>query len=160
MSDALQITIDGTALREALEGESLKAQMRGFVKAAARISADHIRTEMQGRLRRQLRGGSTGLTEASITVVGDRTGWGWIVETMRDPFPMLPRWLEFGTKQGRPGSHASAPRPFFFASATLEERAHLERVAAAIQAALSEHGLGPNQAQGSYSPSPTGGGLL
>lgn len=147
-------------MREALEGESLKAKIRQFVRGASKISADHIRNEAKARLRRQLIH-PTGVTEASIVVKSDKSGWGWVVTTERDPFAALPRWIEFGTKQGKPGSHASAPRPFFFDSARLEERAHRERVSAAIGSALGEYGLGEGQVAAVDRPmSPGGTGLL
>jgi len=129
------IEIDATRMREALEGESLKQVIKGFVKTAAKVSADHVCAEAKARLLRQLSATSTGATVAGIVVKSDRTGWGWIVDAGNLHTPMLDRWLESGTKH----MHA---RPFFWASAKLEEPAHLGRIQAAVQAALSEYGLG------------------
>ena len=129
------ITIDGTALRAALEGESLKAEIKSFVKVAARISADHIAREAAARLERQLSGTSTGATVAGIVVRSDRTGWGWVVQSGHARTPKLPFYLERGTRH-------MAARSYFDASAQLEESAHYTRVQGAIQAALSVHGLG------------------
>lgn len=137
MPNSFTIEIDGAAMREALEGESLKAQIGVFVKAAARISADHIAAEAAARLQRQLSGTSSGRTLAGIRVKS-AGAWGWTVDAGNVAQPMLDRWLEFGTKHMR-------ARPFFFDSARLEEQAHRERVSNAIQAALSEHGLGAQQ---------------
>lgn len=122
-------------IREALEGESLKSVIKGFMKAASRVSADHIAVEAAARLERQLSGTSTGETVAGIVVKSDRTGWGWVVDAGNVSQPMLDRWLENGTKH----MHA---RPFFWDAARLEEQAHLGRIQAATQAAISEFGLG------------------
>ena len=138
MPSSFTIEIDGAKMREALEGESLKAVIKTFVKAAARISADHIQVDAAARLERQLSGTSSGRTVAGIKVLSDRTGWGWVVDAGNLSQPMLDHWLENGTKH----MHA---RPFFDASAQLEQAAHAERVRAAIQAALSEYGLGESR---------------
>jgi hypothetical protein len=138
VADGFAITIDGAAMREALQGESLKAEIKGFVKAASRISADHIADEAAARLARQLSGTSSGTTVAEIAVQSARDGWGWVVVSGNTRTPMLPRWLEAGTR------HMKA-RSYFNSSALLEEAAHHERIAAAIQAALSVHGLAEGQ---------------
>jgi hypothetical protein len=138
MVEGFTIEIDGAAMREALEGESLKAEIKAFVKAASRISADHIAHEAEARLARQLSGTSSGATLAGITVQSDRTGWGWVVLSSNPRTAMLPRWLEAGTR------HMKA-RSYFNSSALLEEAAHDARIRAAIQAALSVHGLGDGQ---------------
>jgi len=122
-------------IREALEGESLKTVIKGYVKVASRISADHIAVDAAARLERQLSGTSSGETVRGIVVKSDRTGWGWIVDAGNLSTPMLDRWLENGTKS----MHA---RPFFYSSAQLEEQAHLGRIQAAVQAAISQYGLG------------------
>jgi len=139
MPDAdFTIAIDGTALREALEGASLKTEIKGFVKAAARISADNIAREAAARLDRQLSGTSTGATVKGIRVRSDRTGWGWVVQSEHPDTHKLPFWLDTGT------THMKA-RDYFRSSSQLEEAAHHARVQAAIQAALSVHGLGDGQ---------------
>lgn len=135
MAQSFTIEIDGAQMREALEGESLKAVIKTFVKSAARVSADRIAQEAAARLERQLSGHSTGATVRGIVVKSDRTGWGWNVDAGNVSTPMLDRWLENSTK------HMTA-RPFFYSSAQLEEQAHHSRVSAAVQAAISEYGLG------------------
>lgn len=138
MANSFTIDIDGTAMREALEGESLRTVIKSFIKAASRVSADHIRDEAEARLLRQLSGTSSGRTVAGIVVKSDRTGWGWNVDAGNVAQPMLDRWLENGTKK-------MGARPFFYESATLEEQAHYSRIQAAIQAALSQYGLAEGQ---------------
>ncbi len=135
METNFSIDVDMTRVREALEGESLKAVIKSFITVASRVSADNIAREAKDRLQRQLSGHSTGETAKGIVVKSDRTGWGWIVDAGNVHTPMLDRWLESGTVTMR-------PRPFFYSSAKLEESAHLGRVQAAVQAALSEYGLG------------------
>lgn len=137
MANSFTIDIDGALMREALEGESLKAEIAVFVKVASRVSADHIAVEAAARLLRQLSGTSSGRTVAGIKVKS-AGAWGWIVDASNLETPMLDRWLESGTK------HMGA-RPFFWDSVRLEEAAHTERVRAAILAALSERGLGADQ---------------
>lgn len=144
MSNSFTIDIDGAAMREALEGESLRAVIKSFIKAASRVSADHIRDEAIARLLRQLSGTSTGVTVAGIVVKSDRTGWGWNVDAGNLTQPMLDRWLESGTKN-QSGAKRMGARPFFYESATLEEQAHYGRIQAAIQAALSQYGLAEGQ---------------
>jgi hypothetical protein len=140
MANSVSITVDPNALAESML--TLSQALKPFIKVASRISADNIAREAQARLARQLSGHSTGETLAGIKVKSDRTGWGWIVDAGNATQPMLDRWIESGTKQGKPGSHSSPPRPFFWASAQLEEQAHLGRVRAAIAAGMSEHGIG------------------
>ncbi len=127
------IDVDTAALTEALL--TLPQALKPFVKAAARISADNIAREAATRLQRQLSGTSSGRTVAGIVVKSDRTGWGWIVDAGNLTTPMLDRWLENSTK-------TMAARPFFWASAKLEEAAHASRIQGAVAAGLSEHGLG------------------
>lgn len=138
MPNSFTVDIDGAAMREALEGESLKAVIKTFIKVASRTSADNIAREAAARLQRQLSGTSSGRTVAGIEVISDRTGWGWVVDAGNVAQPMLDRWLENSTKNMR-------ARPFFYDSARLEAGAHTERIRTAIQAALSEYGLGEGQ---------------
>lgn len=138
MPNSFTIDVDGTAMRDALEGESLRAVIKGFIKVASHTSADNIAREAKARLQRQLSGTSSGQTVAGIVVKSDRSGWGWIVDAGNTRMPMLDRWLESGTKK-------MAARPFFWESARIEQQAHVDRVRAAIQAALSEYGLGDGQ---------------
>lgn len=139
MPNSFTIDIDATKMREALEGESLKAVIKGFIKVASRQSADNIAADAKARLERQLSGTSTGATVAGIVVKSDRTGWGWIVDAGNLSTPMLDRWLENAFK------NVSRRKPFFYDSARLEEQAHLERIRGAIRSALSEYGLAEGQ---------------
>lgn len=134
------IDVDAIALRANLEG-SLVEQLKPFCAVAAKVSADHIRDEAVARLTRQLSGAPSRHpppTVDQIKVKSDRTGWGWLVDAGNIAQPMLDRWLEFGTTR----MHA---RPFFADSARLEETAHFGRIQAAVQAGLSEFGLGERQ---------------
>lgn len=159
MAGSLSITIDGAAAREALEGESLRAVVRSFIKAAARVSADNIQREAKNRLQRQLSGHSTGDTVEGIVVLADRSGFGWIVDAGNARMAPLPRWLEGDPALGG-FKNVKRRKPFLMISAALEEDAHERRVADAIQAALLEYGLGPNQTAPTSSASPGGSGLL
>lgn len=144
MPNSFTITIDSEKMHEALEGESLRTVIKGFIKGASRVSADRVKADAQARLLRQLSGTSTGETVASIVVKSDRTGWGWILHAGNETTPMLDRWLEKGTKTQSGGTRMAA-RPFFWDSVRLEEQAHLSRVRDAVDAALSEYGLGEFQ---------------
>lgn len=133
MRNSFTIDVDATALKATLL--RLDQIVKPFIKVASKISADHICADAKARLLRQLSGTSTGQTVAGIVVKSDRTGWGWIVDAGNVSTPMLDHWLESGTER-------MAARPFFYASAKVEEQAHGERIRAAIHAALSEQGLG------------------
>jgi len=133
--NSVRVSLDPNDVREKLDGQTLAHALQPFVKAASRVSADHVCAEAKARLQRQLSGTSTGVTVAGIVVKADRSGWGWIVDAGNVTTPMLDRWLESGTVHMR-------ARPFFFASAQLEQSAQLSRVQSAVHAALSEYGLG------------------
>jgi len=62
-------------------------------------------------------------------------GDGHVVFVKRSWMPMLPRWIEYGTKFIR-------PRPFLHPSARLEAANHERRIASAIEVAIHEQGLG------------------
>ena len=132
MPNSVTVEVDGTSARTALL--TLSQAVQPFVKAAARISADHIAVEARARLDRQLSGTSTGATVRGITVRSSG-GWGWVVLAGNAREPLLPQWLERGTS-------AMGARPFFRSSARLEEDAHVRRIAGAIAAAIHEHGFG------------------
>jgi hypothetical protein len=143
MPNSITVSIDPNRVAEQLDGETLTTALKPFVKVASRISADNVCAEAKARLQRQLSGTSTGVTVENISVKSDRTGWGWIVDAGNPVTPMLDRWLE-----GRGHSGFKNPlrhKPFFWASATLEESAHRARIHAAVQAALSQYGLGEGQ---------------
>jgi hypothetical protein len=138
MANTITVSCDPTELLARLDGQTLGQALAPFVKAAARISADRIVVEAAGRLSRQLSGTSTGATVAGIKVRSSGA-YGWSVVSGNAKVPMLPRWLENKFKaQGR-------RKPFLMASATLEQTAHTKRIDAAIQAGLSEYGLGDEQ---------------
>jgi hypothetical protein len=135
VADTITITCDATDLRAKLDGLTLGKALAPFIKVAARVSADHIAVEAAARLSRQLSGTSSGTTAAGIKVKSSGA-YGWVVVSGNAKVPMLPRWLEGAFKaQGR-------RKPFLMASATLEQTAHTDRVDAAIQAGLSQYGLG------------------
>ena len=134
MADVIAVTCDPTDLLAKLEGETLTQALKPFIKAAAKISADHIASEARARLDRQLSGTSTGATVGGIRVKS--VGIGWVVLSENARVPMLPRWLEGAFKD------VARHKPFLMASATLEQAVHTERISAAIAAGLSEYGLG------------------
>jgi len=135
VADGITVTCNATELREKLDGLTLGKALAPFIKGAARVSADHIAAEAAARLARQLSGKSSGATVAGIKVKSSGA-FGWAVVSGNAKVPMLPRWLEGAFKaQGR-------RKPFLMASATLEQTAHTNRIDAAIQAGLSEYGLG------------------
>lgn len=100
-----------------------------YVKEAAGVTAERIATEARARVARR-----TGVTLAGIGVREDASGLGYLVVADRQQFPLLPAWLEYGTK------HMNA-RAFFGPSARLEEGPHMRRIEDAIDKALSDvHG--------------------
>lgn len=122
------VTVDAESLLQALR--HLGPAAEPHIKAASRVTANRIADEARRRVRRR-----TGKTAEGIVVRDDFTGKGSIVAAERNPFPNVPLWLEFGTVRMRPS-------PFLFNSARLEESAHLERIARALQDAINEQGLG------------------
>ena len=72
---------------------------------------------------------------AGIRAEPARGGNGFVVLSEREPFPSLPFWLEKGTKR-------MAARPYFFASALLEESSHRRRIEDALREAIEAKGLG------------------
>ncbi len=134
MAEILTVSCDPTELLARLDGQTLGNALKPFIKVASKVSADHIAQEAAARLARQIRGPSSGRTVAGITVKS--SGMGWVVRAGNLAVPMLPRWLE-GAFQ-----NVARHKPFLMASAALEESAHRERIDGAIQAGLSEYGLG------------------
>ena len=139
MSQKNTITIDMN-LDEVLANldVAINVALKPFLRGAARVSADHLRGEMQARLSRQLSGTSTGFTASSIKVSPDRTGWGWVVQSGNVRTPMLPWWLERGTRK-------MAARAYFDHSILLEDSPHRRRMELAINACLSQYGLAQGQ---------------
>jgi hypothetical protein len=139
--NSFTVTVDDmTALTASLV--SLPESLKPGVSAAAFISATNIRADAIARLERQLvpgvgkgfGGHPTGETASGILVNPLRNGWGWIVDAGNVTTPLLDRWLEKGTEN-------MPARTFFYAGAQLEQQAHADRIAAAIQAVTAQ-GLG------------------
>lgn len=139
MADRILAELEDAAVRTILEG--LGASAQPYVDAASKETANAIAREAKARLHRQLGPNATGTTEAHIAVRPSAYGSGFIVIAEREPEPMLPRWLEKGTKK-RDSTHANYARPFFYVSAEIEAGAHYRRIGEAIQHAIDEKGLG------------------
>ena len=135
MSQLLTIDVDASGLIAALLEVGERAEVP--LKRAAYASANSIAREAKLRVAR-----ATGKTQAGIVVEEADHGNGYVVLATRSPFPTLPLLIEKGTQRGRPGSHTSAARPFFDASARLEEAPHRRRVIEALNDAIREAGLG------------------
>lgn len=131
--DGFTTDVDARGVLAALD--RLGAAADRYVKAAAKETADAVAREMTARLARQLGPDATGETVRGIVVVEDASGTGYLVVATNARMPNLPFWLEQGTKH-------MAARPFFYASALLEEGPHRRRIVAALQAAIEESGLG------------------
>lgn len=145
MSDFFQAdanTPETAALIAALDRLPDVMQER-HTKPAAKVTADNIAREARARVRRR-----TGRTAAGITVEESHDGQGYVVLPFNEQFELaiisagndqqpenLPIWLEFGTR-------FMTARPYFFASARLEEGAHDRRMRQAIQNAIDDVGLG------------------
>lgn len=141
MADAISIDADVDELLEALH--QLGEAAEPLVNEAARETAGAIDLEASARLRRQLGPKATGKTVDSIIHEPAYDGNGFIVAVERDPYPELPYWLEKGTRRGdRPNRATTAPRPYFWVSAELEEGAHFRRVEEAVQEAIEASGMG------------------
>ncbi len=153
MADGFEIAIETDPAMAALT--SFGDAALKYTKPASKISADAIQAEARRRVAR-----ATGHTAEGILVREDFTGTGYIVYTederidrtpipgstqQRSAFLAMPHvalYLEKGIRQGKPGSHTAAPRPFFFVSAQLEQAAHERRIGDALQQAADERGLG------------------
>lgn len=140
MADGVTFEMDTTEVIAALTALGDVAQP--FINAAAQATADAIVREAKSRLQRQLGPNATGATVEGITSRPAYNNDGFIVIAEREPFPNLPFWLEKGTKKGKPRSHTSAAKPFFYASVLLEEGAHYARIVDAVQQAIDAQGLG------------------
>jgi HK97 gp10 family phage protein len=125
----MTITADVAGVLQALDRLGAEVAQR-HVQAASRVTANKIDEEARRRVRRR-----TGKTAEGITVRDDFTGKGSVVVAERRPFSNLPGWLEHGTVHMRAS-------PFLFNSARLEEGAHLQRIARALQDAIDEQGFG------------------
>lgn len=115
--------------------QQLPDAMQDALKELALETAERIVTEAQSRLDRALSGASTGLTRQGIRVEPARDHDGYVVVARRNPYPILPYWIEKGTQ------HMPA-RPFFDIAAQLEEANYRRRVIQVLQQAMDEAGLG------------------
>lgn len=150
MADRITADTDSATLLATLDDLGPSAQP--FINAAAQVTAVEILAEMRTRLARQLIGASKptpsrpdlgqGLTLAGLTSRVAADGNGVVIVDERDPYPMLPYWIERGTKRHDPHSHTAAARPFFDISAQLSQGSHERRIAEALQAAIDAKGLG------------------
>ena len=131
MADRLTISVDVRALLAALD--QLGPAAERHVHRAARITAEQIRDEASGRVRR-----ATGKTAGAITIEEAPPplgGYRVFVGAVLGRAANLPQWIEFGTRR-------MEARPFLFSSARLEEGAHLRRISEAMTKAIAETGLG------------------
>lgn len=126
------IEVDRTDLHLALT--TLGKEIDKELFEVSRVTANAIDREASSRLARQLGPNATGKTVAGITVIPLGTV-GHAVVAERNPYPILPYWLEKGTEKMR-------PREFFDVAVKLEESAHLRRVDEAVQRAINAKGLG------------------
>lgn len=121
------IDVDTTALVAALD--AVPAAIHAHLKAAAKMTAEHIATEARARIRRR-----TGRTGDAITVEETHSGDGYIV-FVGNGRQHIGSFLEFGTR-------FMTDKPWLFPSARLEEGAHDRRAREAVQAGIDEKGLG------------------
>jgi hypothetical protein len=135
VANTITVSCDATVLLAKLDGLTLGKALAPFIKGAAKVSADHIAAEAAARLSRQLSGTSSGATVAGIKVKSSGA-LGWVVVSGNAKVPRLPRLLERSFK------NVARRKPYLMASAALEQSAHTDRIDAAIQAGLSEYGLG------------------
>lgn len=126
MASLISISVDPRGAIDALT--RLGPAVERHLMTAARVTAEAIKREAQGRVARR-----TGRTQAGITAEPAQDGTGYVVyvQTPEDGWPNLDIGLEFGTKY-------MSPRPFLHASAQLEQGPHLRRIEDAIQAAIDE----------------------
>lgn len=129
MADSLVIDVDARAVLAMLD--QLWDAARDRLDAAARETAEAVRTEARARLARQTAG--TGRTAEAITIDTIKGGYRVYVGEVSGRARNVPYWLEEGTVRMR-------PRPFMRSAAVLEEGPHLRRVRAALQAAVDEVG--------------------
>jgi hypothetical protein len=131
----MSISVEDADLLAALG--RMSSTIARFTMPAAKATADNVVAEAQRRVAR-----ATGQTAEGITTKESRDGTGYVVLSDNARMPNLPLWIEFGTKQGKKGSHAEPARPYFFASAQLEAGAHDRRMRDAVQDAIDAEGLG------------------
>jgi hypothetical protein len=127
MADGFTVETDTEALLAAIDANP-DAVMAKLVPAC-KVTADNIAAEARVRIRRR-----SGKTGDAITVEEAHGGGGYVV-FVGGGRTSIGRFLEYGTK-------FMSAKPFLFASARLEEGAHMERSLEAVQAAIDETGLG------------------
>lgn len=127
MADHLSVVVDNSQLLAALT--QIPEGVHAHLKAAAKVTADAIAAEARARIRRR-----TGKTGDAITVEETRSGDGYVIFVGAGR-QHIGSFLEFGTK-------FMPAKPWLFASARLEEAAHNRRASDAVQAAITEQGLG------------------
>lgn len=131
MADQFTIDVDTRELFAAMD--ALPAAVMAALKAEAKITAENIAREAKARINRR-----TGKTAEAITVAETYKGDGYVVFAGNPGTggrEHVAFFLEFGTKY-------MTAKPFFFASARLEEESHDRRAREAVQRAISEKGLG------------------
>lgn len=124
---AKRVTVDTSGAETALSRAAETIAER--VDAAAEVSASAVVREAKGRVARR-----TGETAAGIGYIRANAG-GWLVHAVNPKTPMLPYWLEKGTR------YMSA-KPFLYASAALELGAHRRRIEEAVGDGIDAAGLG------------------
>jgi len=137
----LTVTFDASACKEALARYA--DELAPAIKAAARISADRVAAGQRARLSRQLSGTSSGTTLANIKVTSSGPT-GWRVSSTNPRMPMLPRWIEKGTKERTKGhGRGRMPaKPYFWAEVDLEKGPHRRRIEEATEQTAQRLGLG------------------
>ncbi len=128
----MSVTVETRELLAALD--RLGERVERHIEAAAKVTAENIAREARARAARAWMSRS-GRTVQGIGIEVARRGPGYVVYAENPEMPNLPVWLETGTARMR-------ARPFFYASAALEEGAYVRRIQAAVQAAIDEGGLG------------------
>lgn len=131
MDKLFEIDVDTTALIAALRQVGVEVERE--LRAEASHTAQLIAKEAQSRLERQLGPEATGKTVRGIKVI--ELTHEAVVIAERNPYPILPYWLEKGTEHMR-------ARPFFDASVRLEEGGFLRRVETIVQGVIDRSGLG------------------
>jgi hypothetical protein len=128
--DSVTVTVEMDQITQAFD--RLGALAHAALSDLARDTANGLKVEMQGRLRRQTSG--TGRTADAITVTRTNDGYYTVESRELGSRPaMLPIWLEHGTRH-------MAEKPYFYGSVQLEHGTYLRRVEHALQRAID--GLG------------------
>jgi len=141
MADGFTVAVETAAVSAALA--RLPDAAQALTRAASQLTAERLQAEMRSRVAR-----ATGQTAEDILVT--EVAGDFYVHTL-DVAPVTGRyyqvkhvglWLEKGTRQGQPGSHAAPARPWFFVSAQLEQGPHERRIREALEQAVDGEGLG------------------